>query len=354
MTLANTLPLSYSRYLVAHRRGYFLTGGAVKIERSIVRVGDLDFSYLSAGEGPLVVLCHGFPQTALCFQSQIVHLASLGYRAVAPDLRGYGGSSKPYEVSKYSILHLTGDIISLIEALGESKATIVGHDWGANVAWYSALFRPDVIDGVFGMSVTYRPSRPKLSPVSIFSKMGDPSQNRLFYMVYFQQEGLAEAEFDSDPEGTIRKFLYGVGSESPGDPGWNAIYTTNGRLLDQTTIPKLEPDWLNKDYVAQSVRGFKEGGFRPPLNYYRNLDKNWELTEAFNHQKITVPAAFLVGEKDMVRIFSRRSEEELEAGFTDLRFKRVIKWAGHWLQQEKAEEVNANLEQFLTNLHRRR
>ncbi len=325
----------------------------MEIERNIVRVGDLDLSCLSAGEGPLVVLCHGFPQTAFCFQSQIVHLASLGYRAVAPDLRGYGGSSKPYEVSKYSILHLTGDIISLIEALGEPKATIVGHDWGANVAWYSALFRPDVIDGVFGMSVTYRPVRPKLPPVSIFSKMGDPSQNRLFYMVYFQSEGLAEAEFDSDPEGTIRKFLYGVGSDGAGDPGWNVTFTTDGRLLYQSTLPELTPDWLSDEYLAQSVGAFREWGFRPPLNYYRNLDNNWELTRPFDRQKITVPAAFLVGENDMVRSFSRRSEEELEAGFTDLRFKRVIKGAGHWLQQEKAAEVNANLEEFLSGLHRR-
>ena len=325
----------------------------MEIEKNVVKIADLELFCLSAGEGPLVVLCHGFPQTAMCFEGQLLHLASLGYRAVAPDMRGYGGSSKPYEATKYSILHLTGDIISLIEALGESHAVLVGHDWGANVAWYSALFRPDVIDAVFGMSVTYRPIRPKLSPVSIFSKMGDPSQNRLFYMVYFQKEGLAEAEFDADPEGTIRKFLYGVTPDGVGDPGWSATYTSSGRLLDQVRLPQETPLWLSEGYLAQSIRSFREGGFRPPLNYYRNLDINWELTRAFNGQKITVPSAFIVGENDMVRSFSRRSEDELELGFTDLRFKRVIKGAGHWVQQEKTGEVNANLEEFLATLHHR-
>ena len=320
-----------------------------RFQRHLVRTNGVELSYLEAGDGPVVILAHGFPETSHSWRHQMTYLADHGYRALALDLRGYGGSSKPHDVASYSIMHLSGDLVALAECLEIDNACVVGHDWGAPVAWHCALFRPDLFVGVVGLSVPYRAQRAHAAPTSIMSaSLGGP-EDESFYMVYFQEPGLAEAEFELDVERTIRCFLYGV-TPSVGRSGWQRLVTLDGRLLTNVQPAPSPPPWLTEEDIAHYVRAFSEGGFRGPLNLYRNLDTNWELTRAFNNTPISVPALYLVGEHDMTRRFSQRAESELRVSCADLRGFHVIRDAGHWLQQEKPAAVNELLLEFLNTL----
>jgi pimeloyl-ACP methyl ester carboxylesterase len=319
------------------------------VHRASIEFDGVTLSYLECGQGPTVILAHGFPETAYSWRHQITFLAAHGYRVVAPDLRGYGHSSKPSDASHYSIFHLSGDMVSLVEALEIQTAVIVGHDWGAPVAWHSALFRPDVFVGVVGLSVPYRSRRSHAAPISMMrSTLGDTTGEN-FYMVYFQESGIAEEEFEHDIDYTVRCFLYG---ETPSiqRSGWQRLTTESGKLLTGVRPAALLPDWLSEHDIAHYVEAFSNGGFRGPLNYYRNLDSNWELTRAFNSVPISIPSLYIVGEHDLTRRFSQRAERDLELSLTDLRGHHIIQGAGHWIQQEKPHEVNELLRSFLDTL----
>lgn len=317
-----------------------------------VTVNGVDLSVTVAGEGPLVVLCHGFPELAWSWRHQIPALAAAGYRVVAPDQRGYGASALPAAIDQYTILHLVGDVIGLIDHYGDgSPATVVGHDWGAMVAWNTALLRPARCRGVAGLSVPYLP-RGDLSVVDILRlTVGDG----FHYILYFQEPGLAERELDADPDRSLRLFLWAASAQRP---------TNDERFAprqDQTTLfgdlPNIDglPPWITEEEFAVYTSAFAASGFRGGVNWYRNFGRNWELLAPWHNAKVTVPALFLGGREDPVLASPDGPGTSplvplMAASCTDLRGVVWQDGAGHWNQQEDPAGTNEALLSFLSDL----
>jgi pimeloyl-ACP methyl ester carboxylesterase len=311
------------------------------ITRRHVEINGLRMHLAEAGTGPLVLLLHGFPECWYSWRSQLVALAEAGFHAVAPDQRGYAGTDRPAAAEDYTILHLVGDVMALIDALGERTATVVGHDWGAMVAWQSALLRPDKVRGVAALSVPYTP-RGSTPPMAVRrAAHGDAH-----YQVYFQRPGVAEAELEADLDETFRRALYGLSGDSP--QVWPMLVPEGGRLVESWPRPERLPAWLTEDDIATYVREFSAGGFTGPLNWYRNIDRNWALTAAWADAPITMPALLLAGDRDpVIAAFDiKRLRASMRAHIRDLRGFELILGAGHWLQQERPAEVNAALTDF--------
>ncbi len=299
-------------------------------------------------DGELVVMVHGWPESWYSWRHQMRAVADAGYRVVAPDMRGFGKSDKPPAIEDYDIIDTTGDIVGLLDALGEETAIIVGHDWGAIVAWNSVLLHPERFEALYAMSVPYG-GRAEQRPLE---RMQAAFGDNFYYILYHQEPGgVAEAEYDSNPRAILSR-LYsftGVPLNPPvhtdpkrGDTGW----------LPRLGEPQQLPDWLTQEDLDYFVSEFEEAGFRGGVNYYRNIDRNWELTENLDGATIEMPVGFVAGADDIV--ISGANEEQLRASMsrvaTDLRDVTVIPDAGHWIQQEKAEEVNALLLEFLAGL----
>ncbi|MCL6646089.1 MAG: alpha/beta hydrolase [Dehalococcoidia bacterium] len=297
------------------------------------------------GEGPLVLLLHGFPESWYSWRHQLPALAEAGFHAVAPDQRGYGGTEAPEAIEAYNIRELTADAVGVLDALGERTAVVVGHDWGAPVAWHCALLYPDRFRAVVGMSVPYT-GRPPAPPTQIFRQI---FAGRFFYMLYFQEPGVAERELDADPRRTLRLTLYSASGDAPRDSGF-APLPENARFLDQMTDPETLPAWLTEadlDYFAQE---FERTGFRGGLNWYRNLDRNWELTLELAGAKIQQPALFIAGDRDVVIAFMGGGLDAMKSLVPNLRGVHLLPGCGHWTQQERPAEVNRLLVDFLRSL----
>ncbi|HTY79544.1 MAG TPA: alpha/beta hydrolase, partial [Candidatus Bathyarchaeia archaeon] len=254
------------------------------------------------GEGPLVLLCHGFPESWYSWRHQMAALADAGFRAVAPDMRGYGQTDRPAEIDQYTLLHLVGDMVGLVAALGERTAVIAGHDWGAPVAWHSALLRPDVFRGVIGLSVPYRPRGP-VRPTTRMPQTADA----LFYQLYFQTPGVAEAELERDVRLTIQSVLYSGSGDGPhGDrevPGGVGMVPRTGGFLSRMRPAPSLPSWLTEADIDFYAGEFARTGFRGGLNWYRNIDRSWELLAPFAGAVVTVPALYVAGDRDLVVAF---------------------------------------------------
>jgi pimeloyl-ACP methyl ester carboxylesterase len=311
----------------------------IKAGKRRLAVNGVELSYLEQGAGPLVLLCHGWPELSHSWRNQIPALARAGYRVVAPDMRGYGDSSAPEAVEAYSILDLVGDMVALVGALGEREAIVVGHDWGASVAWHCALFRPDLFKAVAALSVPFG-RRSAAPPLEIIRRKGLDT----FYWLYFQPPGQAEAEFERDVEHTMRAAFYGRGVSLVMQPGKG--------LLDGAHIPEAPPAWLSQEDVGHYVDVFRRTGFRGGLNWYRNIDRNWALTAPWQDARIAQPSLFIAGSRDGVITgpLGEARLKEMDGLLTDLREKLILDGAGHWIQQERAEEVNAALLGFLKGL----
>ncbi|URN05643.1 alpha/beta hydrolase [Actinomadura madurae] len=295
-----------------------------------------------AGEGPLVLLLHGFPECWYSWRHQLTALAEAGYHAVAPDQRGYARTGGPAEADQYTILHLAGDAVGLIDALGEDRAVVVGHDWGAPVAWAVAQMRPDKVRGVVGMSVPHRP-RSSGPPVASMRRMfGDG-----FYMVRFQEPDAPEAELDRDRAATFRRMLSGMSGDGPGPM---LVAPENGGFLDVLPDPEKLPGWLTQDDIAAYVEEYAESGFTGPVNWYRNLDRNWELTAAWHRAPIGPPALYIGGDRDGVALGARHVIDSLSDFVPNLRGTVWLSGCGHWTQQERPAEVNDALLAFLRDL----
>jgi pimeloyl-ACP methyl ester carboxylesterase len=302
------------------------------------------------GEGPLVVLCHGFPESWYSWRYQLATLSAAGFHAVAPDMRGYGGSDRPEAIDQYTLLHLVGDMIGLVDALGADQAVIAGHDWGAPVAWHAALLRPDRFRAVIGLSVPFRP-RGSAPPTSVMPRRDDAQ----FYQLYFQTPGLAEAEFERDPRETIVKTLFAISGDAPrrgagqGDVG---MVQHNGGFLSGMPAPAGLPAWLTEADVDFYAAEFARTGFRGGLNWYRNIDRNWELLAPFAGAKVNVPALYMAGDRDPVVAF--RGMDQLIANLKNfvpqLRKTIMLPGCGHWTQQERAPEVSAAMIEFIGQL----
>ena len=301
------------------------------------------------GEGPLVLLCHGFPECWYSWRHQISALASAGFRAVAPDMRGYGRSHRPEAIDEYTLFHLVGDMVGLLDALGERQAVIAGHDWGAPVAWHSALFRPDRFRAVIGLSVPHRPRSP-VPPTSVMPRTVDAE----FYQLYFQKPGVAEAELERNARETILKLLYAASGDAPRLAAAGAdvgMVPKEGGFLTGLPIPSTLP-WIMSTDIDFYANEFACTGFRGGLNWYRNIDRNWELMAPYAGSKVTVPALYMAGDRDLVVGF--RGMDKLIANLREfvpqLRGTIMLPGCGHWTQQERATEVNSAMIDFLRQL----
>ncbi len=310
-----------------------------------VQANGITLRITEQGEGPLVLLCHGWPELAYSWRHQMPVLANAGYRVVAPDMRGYGGSSVPHDIQAYDIAQLVGDMVGLVGALGEQEACIVGHDWGANVAWNAALMRPDLFKAVAALSVPHRPRNPKGEPMALLRAAGLTD----FYWFYFNREGAPEAEFERDITASVRRVLFSGSGDAPPDSAMRLRLEGDAGFLDKSIDPDPLPSWLTQDDVAVFAQAFKKNGFRGPFNWYRNIDRNWALLAPFQDAKVMPPALFIAGERDAVIAspMGRGMLESLHQAVANLRASVVISKGGHWIQQEKPAEVNAALLSFL-------
>ena len=293
-----------------------------------VLVGGIELHVAECGTGPVVLCCHGFPDLWFSWRHQLPALAAAGYRAVAPDQRGYGRSGVPEAVEDYDIFHLGDDLVGLLDALGEERAVVVGHDWGALVAWHLAQAAPERLHGIAALSVPFWP-RPARPPTEIWREQ---FKDQFFYMLHFQTPGVADAQLNADPGASLRLILRRVSSD----------------VFDGTAdVPKV-PGWMAEEEFAVYETEFRRTGFTGGLNWYRNFDRNWELTEKTATRKVEIPAVFLAGERDPVLGF-------IPAGpmgdwVPGLRESVLIPGAGHWLHQERPAESNEVLFRFLAGL----
>lgn len=314
-------------------------------ETRVLAVNGLQMQVTLAGQGPLVLLCHGFPELAHSWRHQVRALSEAGFRVAAPDMRGYGGTEAPQPVEAYTLLHLVGDMVDLVHQLGETRAVVVGHDWGAAVAWNCALLRPDRFHAVVGMSVPYAPPG-KVDLISSLEQAGIHD----FYMQYFQAEGVAEAELQADPEASIRRIHFSGSGDAPPRSTFGRLGT--GGLLANTTDPATLPAWLPPEDLAIYGRAFAARGFRGPLNWYRNLRRNTGLLAPWRGMPIRQPSLFIAGTRDDVLRFPA-SQAQIEAyprTLPGLRGLHLLEGAGHWIQRERADAVSERLVSFLRGL----
>jgi pimeloyl-ACP methyl ester carboxylesterase len=298
------------------------------------------------GVGPLVLMCHGFPESWYSWRQQLGALAAAGYRGAAPDMRGYGGTDAPPEADSYTMLHLVGDMVELVHALGETEAVIVGHDWGAPVAWTAAMLRPDLFRAVVGMSVPFSPP----SRVDLLSAL-EQNGVRTFYMQYFQTPGVAEAELEADVEATIRRLYYSMSGDGP-DRVVAGIMSPGAGFLDTTVEPEALPGWLGPEDIAYVAAEFKRTGFRGGLNWYRSVRRSSELLAPWRGCTVRQPSMFVAGARDDVLKFpgAKSRIEGLARVLPGLRGSHILEGAGHWVQRERAPEVSELLIAFLKGL----
>jgi pimeloyl-ACP methyl ester carboxylesterase len=314
-----------------------------------VTVDGVRIHAVEAGEGPLVLLVHGFPESWYSWRRQLPVLADAGYRAVAIDVRGYGRSSAPAAVDAYRMVQHVADNVGLVDALGEEQAVIVGHDWGAPIAWTSALLRPDVFRAVAGLSVPFSPPG-TTRPTDVFRRMAGDEE---FYIEYFQEPGRAEAEIERDVRTWLLGFYFSIsGDAPPPKPGQGTVGTIpHGALMrDRFTLPAEMPAWLNAEELDVYVAEFERTGFTGGLNRYRNVDRDWEDLAAFRGRPIEVPALFIGGDRDGPTIWGRPAIDRFPETLPQLRASVILPGCGHWTQQERPREVNELLLEFLAGL----
>ena len=314
-----------------------------EIEHRFVDTNGIRMHIAEAGEGPLVILCHGFPESWYSWRHQLPALAAAGYHVVAPDQRGYGQTDAPEAIDAYTQFHLVGDVIGLIEALGEETAVIVGHDWGAPVAWNAAAWRPDVIRAVAALSVPVSP-RPAQAPTATMKALFGDS---FFYILYFQTPGVAEHELQNDVRKSLRRFLFGASGNAPER---DAILISGAPetafFLDQLEDCDELPAWLTAADLDYFVGEFERTGFRGGLNWYRNIDRSWALSAPFDGKLVEQPALFISGDRDLIR-GNPTWESELRKVAVNLADVVLLPGIGHWTQQEAPEAVNEALIRFL-------
>ncbi len=332
---------------------------------------------IAGDSGPLVLLCHGFPESAYSWYHQLTALAAAGYRAVALDMRGYGRSSKPVEAIAYRNSELVADCVGVVHALGEERAVIVGHDLGAPVAWTAAWTRPDVFRGVVGLSLPFGarglgclPGNPfgEFRPAEAERRLAGP--DFVFYQEYYSLPGdIALTEIERDVRGWLTSALYTLSADRPLPKELEGVDLTSlppepleaflraVMCVPRSTsfnaaleLPETLPAWLDPDVLDLCVAELEYSGVRGPLNYYRNSDVDWETLGAYEGRPLTVPALYIGGDRDIVTIWSQEARRRSAEVATDLRGQIIIPDCGHWIQQEKPEAVNDALLQFLKTL----
>ena len=313
-------------------------------ERKLVRTAGAELEAWDAGTGPAVVLLHGFPELAYSWRHQVPVLAAAGFRVIALNQRGYGQSSRPHEIEAYDIDALASGVVGLMDALGVEQGVVIGHDWGAPVAWHTALRHPARVRAVGSLSVPHSRRAPG-PPLSLMRAAAGPDY--IHYIDYFQQEGLAEAEFEADVRASLLGFMWSISGDAPPGERFKPI-PRGARFIDSVTVPRDLPAWLSNDDLAVYVDAFSASGFRGGLNWYRNVNRNWEITADIAGAVVTQPAMFVTGSRDPAR--NPGAIERLAECVPDLRMVEVLPGCGHWTQQERPREVSSLLVRFLEGL----
>jgi len=319
------------------------------INHRIIASNGIRLHVAECGAGPTVLLIHGFPESWYSWREQLPALAVAGYHAVAMDVRGYGRSSKPTTVPDYRMVKKVGDVVGLVQQLGREPVTVIGHDWGAPIAWMSALLRPDLFRGVGGLSVPYTPPAPPTS-VKPTARMRAMAGDNEFYVEYFQQPGRAEAEIEAD----VRQWLLGFYWCISGDvrSGPNVSLVERGTTMREKFVyPTVMPKWLSDTDLDVYTREFEYSGFFGPLSRYRNVDRDWEDLAAFADLPITIPALFIGGTRDGPTLWGAQSIARFPQTLPKLFRSTILEGAGHWIQQERPAETNALLLEFLRAIH---
>lgn len=310
-----------------------------------VKAGGCSLKVAVQGAGPLVLLVHGFPESWSSWRHQLPVLAGAGYMAAALDVRGYGGSSRPQPVEAYAMKEIVGDLQAIADALGGGQAILIGRDWGAPIVWNSAWADPTRFTAVAGMSIPHVGGG-QAPAIDVFRKIFTDN-GLFFYMVYFQDEGVAEAELEADVRGALRKLYYGWSAQGV----WPMNKKHGEPVLQGLIDPPVLPAWMEPEQLDYLTSEFEASGFRGALNRYRNFHRDFDWAKQFQGRKISQPALFMAGELDPgPRMFGQGLEERMRTAFDDLRGFHVIPGAGHWNQEEKPEETNRLLLDWLRGL----
>ncbi len=310
----------------------------------IVPTNGVDLRCAIAGDGPLVILLHGWPQCWYLWRHQIDPISAAGYRVVVPDQRGYGGSSKPEPLEAYNIRALSDDVVGLARTLGYEEFIVIGQDWGCVVAWHTALWHPQTCRAVMGLSVPFwRMSEKTLHPTGF--------DDRFWYMRYFQTPGLAEAELEADLADSLRRIYYTMSADSPRGI-WMAQlnHPREAKLLDVLPPPGSFSSWLTDDDFEYYLAQYRRSGFRGPCNWYRNIAANGILAQELETARFRQPAAFLAGAEDDVLLYDPKWQEHFPNDFDDLRFVELVPNAGHWVQAEQPALTTALIVRFLRDV----
>jgi pimeloyl-ACP methyl ester carboxylesterase len=320
---------------------------APSVRERTISTNGVDLHVVEAGEqgAPVVLLCHGFPELAYSWRHQIPALAEAGYHVLAPDQRGYGQSSRPSAIEDYDIVNLTADACGVLDAVGAESAVFVGHDWGSMVVWQSALLHPERVRAVCGMSVPFAPRGPMPPTELMKMAFGDG----FFYILYFQEPGVADANLGADPARTMRGMLAGLEIPEGQTLDASALAQPSGAgFVERLPQPEKLPAWLSEDELDHYIAEFSRTGFTGGINWYRNFDRNWKATEHLDGAHVTQPSLFIGGKLDPVLVMSPPGlgNDHLD----DHRGDVIIDGAGHWVQQEKPAEVNDALLAWLKGL----
>lgn len=312
-----------------------------------VHNGPVALNVAVKGEGKLILCVHGFPELWYSWRHQIDRFSARGYRVAALDVRGYGRSSKPPEISAYSIRNLAADVAAVIDRLGDGAAILFGHDWGAPIVWNTALIYPEKVTAVAGLSVPYVPR----GAASFITLARSLYAGRFFYQLYFQEEGVAEAEFESDIPTALRKLYFAASGDAPLD-ALLAEKPADAKLLDGMADPSPFPAWMSKAELKMYADAFRVGGFRGPLNRYRAQEIDFTDMAGYAGKPVTQPSYFVAGERDPVRRFIPGLDLYQNAGAacSDFRGSVILPRIGHWVQQEAPEATNGALEAFLAQI----
>ncbi len=311
------------------------------MKSGVVETNEISLYYTEEGEGPAVVFCHGFPDTSYTWRRQMIAVASAGYRAIAPDMRGYGRSSAPVDASQYTPLHTIGDLVGLLDTLSIASAVIVGHDWGATHAWNAALMRPDRFNAVFCLSVPYVPR----GEVSVFDRMRKSGREDTFYM--FEQRRPEADQIWADAAITIPGVLYWASGLAPVEKRWSPF--DPARSLYRPAPGPL-PSWADPDYIAHNIAEFQRTGFHGALNYYRAAEPYFYLSAAYKGAKITQPSFFIWGKADGLRELYPLTIDQIRGGLPGLVGGLELDEVGHWVQHEASVEVSDQLVSFLSKI----
>ena len=300
------------------------------------------------GEGPLVVLLHGFPQSSFLWRHQIDAIVEAGFKVAVPNQRGYEGSDAPAEINAYNVRELANDVAGIAPALGYDDFIVIGHDWGSLVAWHTALLHEDTCTAVMGCSVPYTRAE------SVDAFINPPGlDDQFWYIRYFQEPGVAEAEMERDVRATLLATYYTLAGDSP--PGaWMAQLThpKGSGYLDAMMMPEALPPCISEEELAYHVKQMETSGLRGPINWYRCIPILNEVTPELSEKKIAQPSAFIAGGEDDVLKYNPETpwHDLMRDWLADLRFLEIVPGVGHWIQLEAPERTTQEILRFLNEV----